>query len=102
MTIAGAAAVITLRNGTCERVRLTIVGMGEGPYRARDAERELTGKPLSNGAARDSFAAAAETVKSSVDAASDVHVSSGYRRHLAGVMAMRALETAFARAGGEL
>ena len=100
--IAGAAAVITLRNGTCERVRLTIVGMGEGPYRARDAERELTGKPLSNGAARDSFAAAAETVKSSVDAASDVHVSSGYRRHLAGVMAMRALETAFARAGGEL
>ena len=98
--IAGAAALLTIRNGICERARLTIVGMGEGPVRARDVENMLTGRPLGNGAAQDAFSAAVEAVKSSVQAASDVHVSSGYRRHLAGVMAKRALETAFARAGG--
>ncbi|MGI9410395.1 MAG: FAD binding domain-containing protein [Hyphomicrobiaceae bacterium] len=98
--IAGAAALLTIRNGACERARLTIVGMGEGPVRARDVENMLTGKPLGNGAAQDAFDAAVEAVKSSVQAASDVHVSSGYRRHLAGVMSKRALETAFARAGG--
>jgi xanthine dehydrogenase iron-sulfur cluster and FAD-binding subunit A len=36
--IAGAAAMLTMRAGVCERARLTIVGMGEGPFRAREAE----------------------------------------------------------------
>ncbi|HKN08970.1 MAG TPA: hypothetical protein VJ376_05760 [Pseudomonadota bacterium] len=35
-----------------------------------------------------------------VDPADDVHASSAYRRHLAGVLAERALEKALARAGG--
>ncbi len=98
--IAGAAALLTMRDGTCERARLTILGMGDGPVRAHDAEGLLTGKALGNGAAREAFEAAAEAVRTSVEAAEDVHVSSGYRRHLAGVMAKRALETAFVRAGG--
>lgn len=98
--IAGAAAVLTVRDGTCERARLTIVGMGDGPVRVADVEDMLTGKDLGNGADQSVFAAAAETVRSSVDAAEDVHVSSGYRRHLAGVMTKRALETAFTRAVG--
>lgn len=98
--IAGAAAVLTVRNGTCERARLTIVGMGDGPVRVADVEDMLTGKDLGNGADQSVFAAAAEAVRSSVDAAEDVHVSSGYRRHLAGVMTKRALETAFTRAVG--
>ena len=100
--IAGAAALLTIKNGTCERARLTIVGMGDGPVRAREVEEMLTSKALAKGAVRDVFETAAETVKASVDAAEDVHVSSGYRRHLAGVMTKRALETALARAtGGE-
>lgn len=98
--IAGAAAVLTVRDGTCERARLTIVGMGDGPVRVADVEDMLTGKDLGNGADQSVFAAAAEAVRSSVDAAEDVHVSSGYRRHLAGVMTKRALETAFTRAVG--
>lgn len=98
--IAGAAALLTVRNGTCERARLTIIGMGAGPVRARDVEDMLTGKALGNGAAAEAFEAAAEIVKTSVDAAPDVHVSSGYRRHLAGVLARRALQKAFARAEG--
>lgn len=99
--IAGAAAVLTLRNGTCEHARLTIVGMGDGPVRMNDVEDTLLGQNLANGAAQDAFEAAAETVRGSVEAAEDVHVSSGYRRHLAGVMAKRALTTAFTRAVGE-
>lgn len=98
--IAGAAALLTVRKGTCERARLTIIGMGEGPVRARDAEDMLTGKTLANGAATAAFEEAAEAVKASVDATPDVHVSAGYRRHLAGVLTKRALTTAFARAGG--
>ena len=98
--IAGAAVLLTLRGGACERVRLTILGMGDGPVRAREAEELLTGKTLDDGGRQDAFEAAAEAVKGSVDAAEDVHVSSGYRRHLAGVMAKRALEAAFVRAGG--
>ena len=98
--IAGAAALLTLRKGHCERARLTIVGMGDGPVRAHAAERMLIGRSLGDGNASSAFEAAAEDVRNTVEAAEDVHVSSGYRRHLAGVMARRALETAFARARG--
>ncbi|MCB1482228.1 MAG: xanthine dehydrogenase family protein subunit M [Rhodobiaceae bacterium] len=98
--IAGAAALLTMRDGVCERARLTILGMGDGPVRACEAEDMLTGKTLANGAAREAFEAAAAAVKAAVDPAEDVHATSGYRRHLTGVMTIRALEKALARAGG--
>jgi carbon-monoxide dehydrogenase medium subunit len=98
--IAGAAAMLTMRNGVCETARLTIVGMGEGPFRARAAEDMLTARTLGPKEAQDAFAAAAAKVAAAVDPADDVHASASYRRHLAGVMAVRALETALARAGG--
>jgi CO/xanthine dehydrogenase FAD-binding subunit len=47
------------------------------------------------------FADAAATIVAAVDPADDVHASSSYRRHLAGVMAVQALEKALARAGGQ-
>jgi CO/xanthine dehydrogenase FAD-binding subunit len=99
--IAGAAAALTMRDETCEHARLTIVGMGEGPFRAEAAEQLLRGRRLGQGA-RDVFAEAAAKVTAAVDPHDDVHASSAYRRHLAGVMATRALETALARAGGRL
>jgi CO/xanthine dehydrogenase FAD-binding subunit len=97
--IAGAAAMLTMRDGICRQARLTIVGMGQGPFRARAAEELLTGRRLATTAA-DAFAEAAAKVVAAVEPADDVHASSSYRRHLAGVMATRALETALARAGG--
>ena len=78
---------------------LAIVGMGEGPFRAQTAESVLTGKRL-DGDAHEVFAEAAAKVVAAVDPHSDVHASSSYRRHLAGVMAARALATALTRAGG--
>jgi carbon-monoxide dehydrogenase medium subunit len=97
--LAGAAATLTMRKGTCEKARLTIVGMGEGPFRARAAEDALTGRELSGKQAKDAFAEAAAKVVAAVEPADDVHASASYRRHLAGVLSMRALETALARSG---
>ncbi len=99
--IAGAAATLTMREGACEHARLTIVGMGEGPFRAHAAEKALSGRRLGQKESKDAFAEAAAKVIAAVDPADDVHASSSYRRHLAGVMAVRALETALARTGGQ-
>jgi carbon-monoxide dehydrogenase medium subunit len=98
--IAGAAAMLTMPNGRCEQARLTIVGMGQGPFRAADAEAALTGRHLDRKTSRDALVEVAATVIAAVDPADDVHASSSYRRHLAGVMASRALEAALARAEG--
>jgi carbon-monoxide dehydrogenase medium subunit len=97
--IAGAAATLTLRNGICERARLTVVGMGEGPFRARAAEEALTGRRLGAGECDEAFLEAAAKVRAAVKPAEDVHASASYRRHLAGVMAERALKAALVRAG---
>ena len=99
--MAGAAAMLTMRDGVCEKARLTIVGMGEGPFRARAAEEVLTGRQIGPKEAKDAFAEAVAKVTAAVDPLDDVHASSAYRRHLAGVMAERALKTALARTRGE-
>jgi aerobic carbon-monoxide dehydrogenase medium subunit len=98
--IAGAATTLTVRNGICETARLTIVGMGKGPFVALDAEAALTGRNISGKSGVDAVADAVGKVLKSVDPADDVHATSAYRRHLAGVMAQRALETAMARSTG--
>jgi CO/xanthine dehydrogenase FAD-binding subunit len=60
----------------------------------------LKGKTLGAKEAKDTFAEAARLATAEVDPHEDVHASSSYRRHLAGVMAQEALEKAFARSGG--
>ena len=98
--IAGAAATLTMRDETCEHARITILGMSQGPFGAHGAEQALTGRRLGPKECKDGFAEAAAKVAAEVNPADDVHASSSYRRHLAGVLAQRALETALARAGG--
>lgn len=98
--IAGAAAMLTMHDGVCESARLTIVGMGEGPFRVHAVEEMLKGQTLGRKESLHAFAEAAAAVVAAVDPTDDVHASSSYRRHLAGVMAVQALETALARAGG--
>lgn len=98
--LAGAAAMLTMREGVCEKARLTIVGMGDGPVRARDAEAVLTGRALSRKQSKDAFAEAAAKAAAAVVPVDDVHASAAYRRHLAGVLTTRALTMALARSGG--
>jgi carbon-monoxide dehydrogenase medium subunit len=97
--LAGATAMLTMHDGVCEKARLTIVGMGDGPFRARTAEDVLTGRPLDSNQSKDAFTEAAAKVVAAVEPADDVHASADYRRHLAGVLTTRALETALARSG---
>jgi carbon-monoxide dehydrogenase medium subunit len=99
--MAGAAALLTMRDGVCEKARLTIVGMGEGPFRARAAEEALTGRRIGPKEAKDAIAEATAKVTAALDPVDDVHASATYRRHLAGVMTERALQTALARSRGE-
>ena len=54
--------MLTMRDGVCEQARLTIVGMGEGPFRARAAEEALTGRRIGPKDSREVFAEAAAKV----------------------------------------
>ena len=93
--LAGAAATVTGSAGRAEEVRIALFGVGETPVRATAAEALLTG----TGFEPDAVAAAVEAVRGGIDPDDDLHASAEYRRHLAGVMAERALGDAWARAG---
>lgn len=92
--IAAAAATMTVEDGTVAQVRLALTGVGPKPLRITDAEAALAGGPLSE----DRVARVVEAVDAAIAPETDLHASADYRRHLAGVLARRALQAAFARA----
>jgi len=97
--LVGVTAVVSLdRNNTCQGARLVFFSVGEGPVEARQAGVMLENKELSAELIR----AASETAAvQDIDPGSDIHASAAYRRHLAGVLARRALEQASDRARGD-
>ena len=76
-------------------VRIALLGVSETPVRAVAAEKILTG----TGFGTDEIAAAVDAVRAGIDPSDDLHASADYRRHLAGVLAERALSDAWGRAG---
>jgi carbon-monoxide dehydrogenase medium subunit len=88
--LVGVAAMVRLDGSVVREARLALIGVGAVPARAFAAERIVAGAPLS----RESMAAAAESVRRSIEPDADVHASAAYRRHLAGVLAVRALSAA--------
>ena len=93
--IVGAAALLDLASDrTVRRATLTLCGVGIGPLRMSGAEHMLTGQRFDRGTAQ----AAAATAKT-ITPVSDIHASADYRRHLAEVLAFRALRDAAARRG---
>lgn len=92
--IAGAAAVVALRDGRVDSVRIALMGVHDTPFRARDAESLLVGGTADAGA----IAAAARAAGAAVAPMNDLHGSADYRRHLAEVLTRRALEAAMRRA----
>ena len=94
--LAGAAVTATGSAGRATEVRIALLGVGETPVRAPAAEALLTG----TGFEPDAVAAAIDAQRNAVDPDHDLHASADYRRHLAGVLAERALGDAWARAGG--
>ena len=92
--LAGVAAVVTLEGSTVRRASLAVTGVDGVPVRAVDAERLLIGAPLS----AESMAAAAESVRRTLEPQDDIHATAAYRRHLAGILTVRALTRAGDRA----
>ncbi|MEQ8719311.1 MAG: xanthine dehydrogenase family protein subunit M [Acidimicrobiales bacterium] len=90
----GVGASVTLDGDHLADVRIAFSGVASTPVRATSAEHALNGVSPSE----DAIAAAASAAAAELDPPSDVHASSAYRRHVAGVLARRALGTAIERA----
>ncbi|MGH2349922.1 MAG: FAD binding domain-containing protein [bacterium] len=92
--LAGVAAMVTVRAGRCEDVRLVFTGVGPVPVRIPEAEAALAGVPPEETA----FTEVARIVADRLDPDSDIHASAAYRKHVAGVLTGRALALAVSRA----
>jgi aerobic carbon-monoxide dehydrogenase medium subunit len=91
---AAATVLATAPDGTITKARIVLAGVADRPVRAREAEALLVG---ARGEA-DRLAEAARVVQGALMPPADVHGSSAYRRHLAGVLVERALTEAWGRA----
>jgi aerobic carbon-monoxide dehydrogenase medium subunit len=92
--LVGVAAVVTLEGSTVRQASLAVIGVDGMPVRVVEAERLLIGVPLSV----ESMAAAAESVRRTLEPHADIHATAAYRRHLAGILTVRALTRAGERA----
>ena len=93
--IVGVAAMVTMNEANeCTDVRLTFCGVGETPVDASAAAETLIGQALSEPAIDDVVA----SMQAMLDPAGSVHATADYQRHVAGVLAERALWTADRRA----
>ena len=93
--LAGVGAMLTLDGGgVIADARVALIGVRDTAVRSAAAEGVLRGDAPSP----ELFAEAAEAVQDEIDPVSDVHGSSGYRRHLAEVLVGRALRRAGERA----
>jgi len=95
--VAGAAAVVTLRDGRCESASLVVGGTTANPVRVAAAEKILVGNKPDAAA----IAKAADQVPGAItDPLGDSYASGEFRKHLATVLAKRALTAAVERARG--
>jgi aerobic carbon-monoxide dehydrogenase medium subunit len=92
--LAGVGIVLVLRRGALAEARIALTGVGPTPVRATAAERLLVGQAPSETL----WEAAAEAVRDAVSPDGDIHASAEYRRHVAGVLAQRALRESLSRA----
>jgi aerobic carbon-monoxide dehydrogenase medium subunit len=93
--IVGVAATVQLDgSGNVGEARLAFSGVDTQPVRAANAEAMLAGSTPSD----DLWADAGREAASPLEPASDIHGSSAYRKHLAAVLAQRALKEAHDRA----
>jgi carbon-monoxide dehydrogenase medium subunit len=93
--LAGAVATLSMDSGSINDPRVVLFGVGATPLRVPQAEERLAGESPSETL----FAEIAKLVSESIDEPlSDIHATAEFRRHLAGVMAQRALAEAAGRA----
>lgn len=97
--LVGVAVVVTLdKDDRCQKARLVFLSVGDGPVVAHQAGEMLKNQEMT----RESMRAAAQAAaRLDIDPGSDIHASAEYRRHLAGILAFRALDKAYDRARGK-
>jgi len=97
--MAGVAVQVTLDGeGKCETARLGFLSVGDGPVLGRKAAEALIGQRPTP----EAIDTAAEIAsREDMDPGNDIHATADYRRHLAQILARRALTQAFARATGQ-
>lgn len=91
--IVGIAALLDVDGEACQFARLAAAGVSPTPVRLSQAEEIL----LQGGLTEASMEAAAARAAELVEPESDIHASTGYRRHLTRVLTLRALRRAAAR-----
>ncbi len=94
--LAAVGALLTVKYGAIRAARIAMMGIGETPVRAADAEALLAGESLTPTV----LDAAVEAVRAAVTPETDLHASSDYRRHLVGALTRRTLTEAWNRARG--
>jgi CO/xanthine dehydrogenase FAD-binding subunit len=92
--LAAVAATLTASNGAIEQARIALTGVGPTALRITEAEGLLIGHALEP----DLVSRAIDAVRAAIAPETDLHASSDYRRHLAGVLTGRALVAAWRRA----
>ncbi|CAG2354815.1 MULTISPECIES: FAD binding domain-containing protein [Burkholderia] len=94
--LAAVGVLLDVRDGVIHDARVAMMGVGDTPLRRSDSEAILLGKPLCDALVDE----AAEIACDGLSPAMDLHASPAYRRHLAGVLARRAIRSAWRRASG--
>ncbi len=95
--LVGVAAVVRLNDkDECEHAKLVLFSVGEGPVEAHKAIDVMLGQKLD----QDVIQEASEVASSEdIDPSSDIHATTEFRRHLAGVLTRRAIEQALSKVG---
>lgn len=92
--LAAVAVTVQRRDGRAAAPRIAVMGLGDRPLRLPEAEAVLDGSAMGEAA----IDATVDAVSAAIAPNTDLHASAEYRRHLAGVLAGRALRAAWARA----
>ena len=96
--LGGATATVRLdAGGSFSEVRIVLFGVSAAPVRLQEVEQLLLGQSPGEGLFQEAGARASQGLE---DPLSDVHASAEYRRNLARVLTVRALDEAVGRAGG--
>lgn len=93
--VVGAAALVKVKNGRFNDVRLAFTGVASHAFRARTVEKALLGESAGKAA----IAAASNHSLEGVEVLGDAQISQDYRSHLAALYAQKALQLALERAG---
>jgi carbon-monoxide dehydrogenase medium subunit len=92
--MAGVCAVVARKRATISEIRVAYTGVGESAFLGTTFEQVTNTK-----CDRAALEKAAREAVAGLDIAGDVHAPAEYRRHLAMVAAVRAVEAAYERAG---